>query len=196
LRKKNETDPASEAFKKAKSRLIKAINTIYEEANNLSRRKNEEEEALQELNDTQAALIRSVLKGKSIEPLALSEMLADPRKLQRVLSKLGDRKIRREIEQVEKDITRRRSNIEKFELLKKTIEREMCLKLESLFKDLNELNNSYFSRLIKEKEEAYRQVKKQLAELEDTEKNIQEEILECKLALKFEEKPKELFKWW
>ncbi len=196
MRKKNETDSASEAFKKTKSRLIKAINTIYEEANNLSRRKNEEEEALQELNDTQAALIRSVLKGKSIEPLALSEMLADPRKLQRVLSKLGDRKIRREIEQVEKDITRRRSNIEKFELLKKTIEREMCLKLESLFKELNELNNSYFSRLIKEKEEAYRQIKKQLAELEDTEKNIQEEILECKLALKFEEKPKELFKWW
>lgn len=196
MKKKSETTVTNEAFKKDKNRLLKAINVIYEEANNLSRRKNEEEEALQELSETKASLLRAALKGKSMDPLSLSEMLADPKKMQKILAKLGDRKIRREIEQVEREIARRRTNTEKFEFLKKSIEKEMCLKLENFFKELNELNSSFYSRLMREKEDSYRLIKKQIAELEDTEKLLQEEILECKLALKFEEKPKELFKWW
>ena len=159
-------------------------------------RSNEEEEALQELSETKASLLRAALKGKSMAPLSLSEMLADSQKMQKILAKLGDRKIRREIEQVEREIARRKTNTEKFEFLKKSIEKEMCLKLENLFKELNELNSSFYSRLMREKEDSYRLVKKQIVGLEDTEKILQEEILECKLALKFEEKPKELFKWW
>ncbi|MFH0802218.1 MAG: hypothetical protein V2A78_07520 [bacterium] len=195
MKKKSETAVTNEIFKKDKNRLLKSINLIYEEANILSRRKNEEEEALQELSETKASLLRAALKEKS-DPLSLSEMLTDSKKMQKILAKLGDKKIRREIEQVEREITRRRTNVEKFELLKKSVEKEMSLKLDNLFKELNELNSGFYSRLMREKDDSYRLVKKQIAELEDTEKILQEEILECKLALKFEEKPKELFKWW
>lgn len=192
---KQKTEEAK--YREETRRLRSVINDIYEKANALSAEKNRIEEELNYLSEERLKAIRAVLEqDKKIDPEFLEELLTNLKKAQRHLEKLGTRHSRKELEKIEKEIIKRQSALEKFEVLRKNLEKQFGGELKDSCDKLNKINYRYYS---KKKEEALTEQKNLEEDTERIHERLQElakDIQEYESALRYEEKPKELFKWW